>query len=570
MEEKTTRRVASILGHLNSPEFNPLSNPLVSPTSSSSSSTLISREEVKDREIDKITNYGPKIDRMVTRWSGNRTQSSSSSSSNRHHASQLLFSRDENSPPSSSSSSSSLSSSTPSEYVEKPRSLPVYCSCEVLVVGGGPSGLAAAIGAARAGAHTLLVERFGCFGGVVTTVGMETLGWYRYEGTVDCEGIGREFERRAEAMEGGSVKFPCNDSPCLDADHFKVIADQLVRENGIHPLLHTFVVDAIMEDNKIKGVIIENKTGRQAIFAKCVVDCTGDADVSHFAGARYWRVPKELNMGVTTVFGCAGVDKEKFLRYVKENPATYQDWSEGSAWPQATSGKENHLGSPYLASQFEEAQKEGIIPKENSKNVSIGGSWSSLTSAGEATNLNLVHMSSVDCTNADHLTAAEMEGRKQTLHALRALKEKIPGFENAKLRTFSMTLGCRDSRKIFGRHNLTKDDVSGQARFSDSIGIFPEFIDGYRILILPTTGRYFQVPYGCLVPVDVDNLLVGGRAVAGDMASHSAMRNMMACTVTGQGAGVAAAISVKTNQTTHQLQIDKVQAELKRQGVRLF
>ncbi len=112
-----------------------------------------------------------------------------------------------------------------------------------------------------------------------------------------------------------------------------------------------------------------------------------------------------------------------------------------------------------------------------------------------------------------------------------------------------MTLGVRDSRKIVGRYNMTANDVCMQARFDDSVGVFPEFVDGYSILILPTTGRYFQVPYGCLVP-DVDNLLVAGRCVSGDMVSHAATRNMMCCTVTGQAAGIAAAISLKLGTST--------------------
>ena len=131
-----------------------------------------------------------------------------------------------------------------------------------------------------------------------------------------------------------------------------------------------------------------------------------------------------------------------------------------------------------------------------------------------------------------------------------------------------MTLGIRDSRKITARHNLTAKDVAMQGRFTDSIGIFPEFIDGYNILILPTTGRYFQVPYGCMVP-DVDNLLVAGRCVSGDMVAHAATRNMMCCTVTGQGAGVAAAVSLRLNQTTSQVNITAVQQELLKQGARI-
>ena len=148
------------------------------------------------------------------------------------------------------------------------------------------------------------------------------------------------------------------------------------------------------------------------------------------------------------------------------------------------------------------------------------------------------------------------------------MKEIVPGFENAKLRNFGMTLGIRDSRKIVGKYNLTAEDVCLQGRFEDSIGVFPEFVDGYAILMLPTTGRFFQVPYGCLVP-DVDNLLVAGRCVSGDMVSHAATRNMMCCTVTGQGAGVAAAISLKEKKTTQNVDIKKVQEELLRQNARI-
>ncbi|HVM99305.1 MAG TPA: FAD-dependent oxidoreductase, partial [Caulobacteraceae bacterium] len=148
-------------------------------------------------------------------------------------------------------------------------------------------------------------------------------------------------------------------------------------------------------------------------------------------------------------------------------------------------------------------------------------------------------------------------------------KRFMPGCEDAKLRNFGMTIGVRDTRKIDAAFNLTADDVRGQARFDDSVGIFPEFIDGYGVLILPTNGRYFQVPYRSLLPKGVGNLLVAGRSIGGDKLSHAAVRNMMCCTVSGQGAGVAAAVSVKTGQPVDHVAIADVQAELRRQGVRI-
>jgi ribulose 1,5-bisphosphate synthetase/thiazole synthase len=495
----------------------------------------------------KEKKYENSIRRMINRWAGVKQENKRGNPNN-----ETVFSRKETLPV----------KKGRSNIIEPGRTVPVLAECDVLVVGGGPAGLSAALSAKRAGADTILMERYGCFGGVITTVGMETLGWYRYEGTVESEGIGIEMEKLAAKM-GGTVKWPYNESECLDADFFKIVADHLIREAGVRPILHCLAVEAIMDKNRIAGVITESKTGRRAILAKRVIDCTGDADIAYLAGAPYRKTAREEMMGVTTVFSCSGVDKKKFLKYTEKNKATYADWSR--VWDQETTGKEDFLPSPYLDKEFEKARELGVIPAGTGN---IGGTWSALTDAGEATNLNLVHMKGIDCTDVFDLTKAEMEGRAETLHAIAALKKVIPGFERAKLRNFGMTLGCRDSRKIIGRYNLTGEDVRGQGKFADSIGIFPEFLDGYNILILPTTGRYFEVPYGCLLPVGVDNLLVAGRCTAGDKVSHCAMRNMMACTVTGQGAGAAAAVSLKTGSTTGTVDIKKVQEALFEQGVR--
>jgi len=446
--------------------------------------------------------------------------------------------------------------------VEKERNIHVFEEVDVLVIGGGPGGLSAAIASARAGVKTMLLERYGCFGGSTTSVGVESLAWYRHEETIDAEGIGIEFERRAMEMGATNTEVQ-SDSQALDTEMFKHVADTLVIEAGVIPLLHCYGVDPIIEGNVVKGVITESKSGRQAILARIVIDASGDADIASRAGAPCVLNPLSERQSMTMVFNCCGIDKKRFLEYVNADPATYNDW--GQEWAQQTSGLEKSMFSPYLEKQFVQARKNKIIPESE---WNFCGSWSTITDDGQATYLNLVHIGGKDCTDVRDLTQAEMEGRKQVLHAIRAMNATIPGFEKARLRNYGMTVGTRDSRKIIGDYNMTGHDVLNEARFDDSIGIFPEFVDGYGVLRLPVTGRFFQVPYRSLVPRKIENLLVAGRSISGDKVSHAATRNMMCCTVSGQGAGVAAAVGVKCDTVVRQLPVAEIQKELVRQQVR--
>src|SRR5450631_1418158 len=348
---------------------------------------------------------------------------------------------------------------------EPARSVEVALETDVLVVGSGPGGLAAALASARAGARTALIDRNGCFGGNITQVGVEGFAWYRHEQTVDCEGIGIEFEERAKAM-GAAMPEPQSLSHALDAEMFKWVADTLVQEAGVTPLLHRLGVAPIMENGAIKGVITESKAGREAILAKEVIDA------------------------------------------VKADPQTYADWSGNGEWDYETTGKEDQLFSPFLRKPFQKALAAGIIPPSLK---TIAGTWGTVTDQGDLTYLNLVHVPEIDGTDPNDLTIGEMRGRREAIYALEALRGYMPGCEDAKLRNFGMTLGIRDTRKIDALYNLTGTDVREQARFDDAIGIFPEFIDGFGILILPTTGRYWHVPYRALVPKGIGNLLVAGR-----------------------------------------------------------
>jgi hypothetical protein len=404
-----------------------------------------------------------------------------------------------------------------------------------------------------------------------------TTAWYRYANTVDAGGIAAEFERRAKAFGAtidvlGSVKnkdmvktleqegLMVNGKPTfeiLDTELFKCLIDDLLQEAGVRLLLHCMAVDVIMKNNTIIGVITESKSGRQAILAKRVIDATGDADIANFAGATFRKSPKHELMETTVNFGCSGVNIGKFLMYIYLNPGKLGDWGETA---------NNDGFSTYLVEPFLKSQQEEELPKD----TKVESYWSSYTDAGEIISMDAVHLYNIDPTDVWDLTKAEVEGRKYVIWAINALKKYTPGFKKARLRTMSTSLGTRESRKIIGEYNITEYDIRNQARFPDSIGICPEFIDGYGIAIVPKTGRYFHVPYRICVPQNVENLLVAGRCVAGDKLSHAATRQMCCCIVTGQGVGVAAVVSLKNNTTCKEVNIEDVQTILLKQGVRIY
>ena len=351
---------------------------------------------------------------------------------------------------------------------EAAREIDVVHETDVLVVGSGPGGLAAALASARAGARTTLLERYGCFGGNITQVGVEGFAWYRHEETIDSEGIGIEFEQRAKAM-GAAMPEPQSISHALDAEMFKCVADMLVQESGMQPMLHRLFVAPIVEDGAIRGVITESKAGREAILAERVVDATGDADVAARAGAPNHKTPREEMMAVSVMFSMSGVNKRALHRCGQGGSADLRGL--GRQW-RVEHRDHRQGGQVVLAVPAQAVQARGGGGSHPAIARTLAGTWGAVSDQGDLTYLNLVHLTGCDGTDPGDLTRGEIEGRRQAIHAVEALRGFMPGCEDAKLRNFGMTLGVRDTRKIDAVYNLTAADVREQGRFDDSIGIF--------------------------------------------------------------------------------------------------
>jgi hypothetical protein len=438
------------------------------------------------------------------------------------------------------------------KHVDEPaRRTPVLTETDVLVVGGGPAGLSAAVSSARMGARTILMERYGCLGGNITLSQVEALTWYRHPDTVEAGGIGVEFENRMKELGGAQTVKLGWIGTCVDADIFKYMADQIVKDSGVIPLYHSMAVSVLMEGQEIRGIIAESKSGRNAILAKRVIDCTGDADLAFHAEAPYEKGDEAGRlMGGGMVFGASGVNTDRLMEFANQHP---------------------EMLSPYtlagISEPFRRAAENGEWPYKSRGRSHV--MWHTLTASGEATGLNMGSMFEVDGTDVWQLTRAEIEGREQAMRAIEVLRKYQPGFENCRLRTTAMSVGLRETRRITGDYLLSKDDIMNQARFDDSIGIFPVFYDGLGTIVLPDTGAYLQVPYRILLPQNVENLLVAGRCVSSQRDAIPTTRQMMCCSLTGQAAGTAAALSVRDSRSPREVGIDKLQKAIRDQGVRI-
>ena len=367
---------------------------------------------------------------------------------------------------------------TEEKYVVESNKIQVSQCVDVLVAGGGPAGISAALSSAREGARTLLVERFGYLGGMIT--GAEVVAVLDVGKTTEtkAQGLVEEFYRHLSDL-GGITRKRGNDF-WVDIEIFKWQSAEMLMRAGADILLHTLVCAPIIDQGRIKGVFTESKNGRQAILAKTVVDCTADADLAYRAGC----VALNQTHDVTLTVHLSGIDKQKEALFEAEHPAQYLDIIKNAR-----------------------ELNDGFPPQRRL-------------------------LKNIDVADARELTKAEILLRHDCFATVDYLRKSLRGWETATVKCTAPQLGVRQSRLISGRYTLSIEDIEANRHFDDTIG---------------RLGEGYDIPYRCLLPNAIDGLLVAGRCISCDYDAANVLRIITPCIVTGQAAGIAAALSSKLN-----------------------
>ena len=419
-----------------------------------------------------------------------------------------------------------VSSQTSDVYREPEKRIPIYGNYDVIVVGGGPAGWASALASARNGAKTLVIEKFAYFGGTATASLMLTIVGYRNQVKPDhlqtSKGIAEELILRLKEIKGlgqstsykavkeySTTKGDLTYSYPLDGEKTKYILLKMLYDEGVKILFHTIFVDSIVEGDKITGIIIENKSGRQAIFGKVIIDASGDGDVAYRAGVPTWQ---------------AEIGKDNYLK----NCLMYQA----------------RINTKYAA------ELGGVIT--NSDKLYWGPA------------------SDTNCVNADDLTKGEIETRLALFdHFKRNQERSAPYLDDAYVSVTPPMLGIRQTRFIKGVYQINTEDVLEGRKFDDSIAMSAQPIInfyGYR-RFLEHAG--YEIPYRCLLPQKIEGLLVTGRCLSSNQQAYESWRAMAPVMCIGEATGTAAALCIKTNKRPKELDVKMLQNQLIKQGAEI-
>jgi hypothetical protein len=409
-------------------------------------------------------------------------------------------------------------------YREPARDIPVTRKTEVVVVGGGPAGLAAAIASARSGARTTLIEQFGYLGGTATASLMACINGFRNQVEPDSvqtvRGIAEEIILTLKQMNGlGQSPYPQKAYPtepgllqysyAIDTEKFKYVALNLCVQAGVDIMFHTYFCQSVVEDGRLQAVIVENKSGRQGLQADVFVDASGDADVAARAGAPFWQTRKDeaprLNDG---------------LMYRIE---------------------------------FGERRPEGTFSCDFGTNAVVWGPG----------------VSASDGTNADELSRAEIEARLRVFEDFADKQERYPELADARVMETPPLLGIRQTRFVEGEYKLTAEDALSGRRFEDVVAISSCPIIHYYGHRRYLEHEGYDIPYRCLVPKKVDGLLIAGRCISSEQQPYESHRAMAPIMAIGQAAGAAAAVCRRSGVVPRRLDVGRLQEILISQNAEL-
>lgn len=455
---------------------------------------------------------------------------------------------------------------TVTETLSYQSTVPVIADVDVLVVGGGPAGIAAAVASARMGVSTLLVERYGFLGGNLTAglVG-PCMTSYSLDGSQQLiKGVFEELILRMERV-GGAVhpsKIPAGSPDAgfivyghdkvtpFDPEAVKYHATEMCIEAGVRLQLHTFFVDTLVADGAVNGVIVTSKSGLQAIRAKVTVDCSADGDVATRADVPFelGRPEDGLTQPLTLFFRIGNVDDEKVEAYVRSHPDDYRPF----ASIVAAARERGEFPIPRLGIGMYRTLQKGV--------------W----------RINTTRLQRLNGSDVADLIRAEIDGRRQVMLLLDFFHKWIPGLEECVLLDTAAQVGVRETRRMIGEYVLTLDDLTTGRAFDDVIALCGYPVDlhsptgagGGATGEMPTANVY-QIPFRCLVPIQVEQLLIAGRCVSATHEALAAIRVMPPAFAMGQAAGVAAALAVRNDVPPRKVPVETLQRTLLRQAAYL-
>ena len=420
---------------------------------------------------------------------------------------------------------------------------------DVVVCGGGPAGVFAAIAAAREGKRVALIERYGFLGGMATAGLVMPLSVFTYKNERVIGGIPYEFLERLEAMGGGYIERPLG-NVAFDPELYKLCMQRMVLEAGIDLYMHSYLSGCTMDENGvIKSIVFENKNGTEALESKVFIDCTGDADLAAMTGVPMQPQNGEPLQPLSTYFVLAGVDTS--------SPLVFE------AMHHNKQGENCHC-LPIREYLLEHA-KELNIPE-------FGGPWFCTTLHEGCVAVNMTRTAGDACNNRDY-AAAECRLREDVYRMAEILRQNFAEFKNCYVSAVATQAGIRETRRIKGVHTMTADEYISGYKYYDSISRGAHPIDIHATQGNKQSIHFLEqaayVPYRALIAEDFPNLLVAGRSISADRKAFASMRVQASCMGTGQAAGVAAAMCAEANCGVKEVDIEALVKKLREIGAQI-